>query len=60
MIAKSKLAWGWLGLLLVVDIAVPWYVLSGHARFSGAFLFWVVWTLVAIVSMFLLFRGWAE
>ncbi len=60
MEGKSRIAWSWLGLLLVVDIVVPWYLLSGQARFTGAFLFWVIWTAVAIVSMFVLFAGWRE
>ena len=52
MITKNRLAWGWLGVLLLADLVIPWYVLTGHARFAGAFLFWVVWTVVAIASMF--------
>lgn len=60
MITKSKLAWGWFGGLLIADIVFPWYVLGEQARFSGAFLFWVVWTAVAIVSMFVLFLRWRE
>ncbi|TFH34569.1 MAG: hypothetical protein E4G93_05135 [Dehalococcoidia bacterium] len=60
MITKRRLAWGWLGVLLLVDLIVPWYVLGGHPHFTGAFLFWVVWTAVAIVSMFVLFLRWRE
>ncbi|MBN1152505.1 MAG: hypothetical protein JXA58_04775 [Dehalococcoidia bacterium] len=60
MISRSKIAWGWLCGLLIVDIVFPWYVLSGQARFSGAFLFWVVWTTIAIVSMVFFFLRWRE
>lgn len=60
MISKSKIAWLWLGGLLVADIVFPWYVLGGQPRFSGAFLFWVVWTLLAIASMFVFFLRWRE
>jgi len=60
MISRSKLAWGWLGGLLIADIVFPWYVLGSHARFTGAFLFWVVWTVVAIASMFVFFLRWRE
>lgn len=49
-----------MGVLLLVDLIVPWYVLGGHPHFTGAFLFWVVWTAVAIVSMFVLFLRWRE
>jgi len=60
MIAKRRFAWVWLVALLVADIVFPWYVLGGQAHFSGAFLFWVVWTAIAIASMFLLFLRWRE
>jgi len=60
MITKSKFVWGWLCLLLALDIVIPWYVLGGYARFTGAFLFWVVWTAIAIASMFVLFLRWRE
>jgi hypothetical protein len=29
-------------------------------KVTGAFLFWIIWTLVAIVSMFIIFLGWRE
>lgn len=60
MVIKTWIVWAWLGLLLLVDILVPWFVLSDHARFSGAFLFWVIWTVVAVVSMFVVFLRWRE
>lgn len=60
MITKSRFVWAWLCALLVLDIVIPWYVLSGNARFTGAFLFWVAWTAVAIASMFVLFLRWRE
>ena len=46
--------------LLVADIVFPWYVLAGHARFTGAFLFWVIWTAVAVASMFVFFLRWRQ
>ena len=60
MITKSRFAWGWLCGLLIADIVFPWYVLSGQARFAGAFLFWVVWIIIAIASMFVFFLRWRE
>jgi len=60
MVTKSWLAWGWLGLLLLINMVVPWHFLTGHTRFSGAFLFWLVWTAVAVASMFVLFLRWRE
>ena len=46
--------------LLVLDIVVPWFLLGGEGRFLGAFMFWVVWTAVAIASMFILLLRWRE
>lgn len=46
--------------LLIADIVFPWYVLSGQASFAGAFLFWVVWIIIAIASMFVFFLRWRE
>lgn len=60
MTTKSKLIWLWLGLLIVADLAVPWHVVGQNDTFAGPFLFWVVWTAVAIVSMFLVFRRWSS
>jgi len=60
MVSKSRIAWAWLALLVVVDLALPWGVIGTSPRFSGPFLFWVVWTLVAIASMFVLFLRWRE
>jgi hypothetical protein len=60
MITKSRFAGGWLCGLLIADIVFPWYVLSGQASFAGAFLFWVVWIIIAIASMFVFFLRWRE
>ncbi len=57
---KSKMVWGWLAVLVALDLVVPWVVLGNEGRFLGAFLFWVVWTVVAIASMFLLLLRWRE
>ena len=57
---RSRLAWGWLAVLLVLDLVVPWVLLGNEGRFVGVFLFWVVWTAVAIVSMFILLLRWRE
>ena len=60
MTTKSKLVWAWLGLLIAADLVVPWHVVGREARFTGPFLFWVIWTIVAIASMFLVFRRWSS
>ncbi len=58
----SKLAWAWtwFALLLALNIAIPWYVLTNVEKMSGAFLFWTVWVAVAIISAFFIFLKWRE
>jgi len=60
MVSKSRIAWAWLVFLVAVDLGVPWGVIGATPRFAGPFLFWVVWTAVAIASMFVLFLRWRE
>ena len=55
---KFAQAWAWLGLLVVLDIVIPWFVLTRVEKMSGAFLFWTVWTAVAIASAFVIFLKW--
>ena len=57
---KSAWAWIWFALLLALDIAIPWFVLTRVEKVSGAFLFWTVWVVVAIISAFVIFRKWRE
>ena len=57
---KSAWAWIWFALLLALDIAIPWFVLSRVEKVSGAFLFWTVWVVVAIISAFVIFLKWRE
>lgn len=59
MSMKSKLVWVWLGLLIAADLIVPWQIIGQDGTFTGPFLFWVVWTVVAVASMFLVFRRWS-
>ena len=55
---KSAWAWTWFAFLLALDIAIPWFVLTRVEKVSGAFLFWTVWVVVAIISAFVIFRKW--
>jgi hypothetical protein len=57
---KTAWAWVWFGLLLALDIAIPWYVLTNVEKMSGAFLFWTIWVLAAIISAFIIFLKWRE
>lgn len=58
--SRLTLAWLWLVFLVVLDILVPWFLLKGAARVGGAFFFWVIWALTAIVSAFFIFFRWRE
>lgn len=58
--SRFALAWTWLGFLVALDIAVPWFLLSNVEALTGAFLFWTVWAAVAILSAFAIFLRWRE
>jgi hypothetical protein len=55
---ETAWAWVWFGLLLALDIAIPWYVLTSVEKMSAAFLFWTIWALVAIASAFFILLRW--
>jgi len=59
-VTKSAWAWTWFALLLALNIAIPWFVLTRVEKMSGAFLFWTVWVAVAIISAFVIFLKWRE
>jgi hypothetical protein len=59
-LSKLAWAWTWFALLLALNIAIPWYVLTNVEKMSGAFLFWTIWVLVAIASAFFIFLKWKE
>lgn len=50
----------WFLFLLALDIAVPYGPLSEVHKIWGAFTFWIVWGLVALLSIFYMSRGWGE
>lgn len=58
--SKMGWAWVWFGFLLALDIAIPWFVLNHVAKMSGAFLFWTIWVVAAIISAFVIFLKWRE
>jgi len=59
-VTKSAWAWTWFAFLLALGIAIPWFVLTRVEKMSGAFLFWTVWVVVAIISAFVIFLKWRE
>lgn len=51
---------GWFLFLLLLDFVIPFHYLREIPRLSGSFLFWMIWILVAIASMFVMFLGWRD
>jgi hypothetical protein len=60
MDTKFWLWLAWFVFLLLLDFILPFTIFRQVASFSGSFLFWVVWCLVAIISMFCMFSSWRE
>lgn len=55
--------WGWIcwfGFLLILDFTIPFLALENVPRMTGSFLFWILWILAAIGSMFMIFLKWRE
>ncbi len=48
------------GLLLVLAVVVPYTALAGIGRWTGAFLFWILFALVAVVAMVLITAKWRD
>jgi len=57
---KFTWAWTWFAFLLALDIAIPRFVLTHVEKMSGAFLFWTVWVVAAIITAFVIFLKWRE
>jgi hypothetical protein len=55
---KSAWGWVWFVFLLALDIVIPWYVLTNVEKVSGAFLFWTIWAVAAIISVFVILSKW--
>jgi uncharacterized membrane protein YhaH (DUF805 family) len=55
--------WAWLSwfvFLFVVDFVIPFLFLGEVKLVTGSFLFWTVWILVAIISMFIIVSRWRD
>jgi len=48
----------WFIFLFFLDLVVPFTWLSHVQKVTGAFLFWILWTIVALASMFAIFLKW--
>lgn len=50
----------WFVFLLVLDFIFPFLILKNYPTLTASFLFWVLWVIVAIASMFIIFLRWQE
>jgi len=58
---KSFVLWViWFVFLFILDFFIPFFLLTDVPTLKGSFLFWMVWILVAVVSMFIMFLPWQE
>ena len=59
----GKLFWGWIAwflFLFALDFTIPFIGFKHIPKVTGSFLFWILWVVVAIASMFLIFFRWRE
>lgn len=58
---KSLWSWvGWFLFLFLLDFTLPFVLLKKIAAIQGSFLFWLIWIIVAIISMFIIFSQWRD
>ena len=58
---KSFVLWViWFVFLFILDFFIPFFLVTDVPALKGSFLFWMVWILVAVVSMFIMFLPWQE
>lgn len=50
----------WFLILLGLDYIVPYTLLKNVPRIYGSFLFYIIWSLITIVSMFAIFIRWRD
>jgi len=51
---------GWFVFLFLLDFLIPFQYLRETPRLTGSFLFWIIWILIAIASMFVMFLQWHD
>jgi uncharacterized membrane protein YhaH (DUF805 family) len=55
--------WWWIGwflFLFVLDFLIPFQYLMKVPKLSGSFLFWIIWILAAIASIFVMVLRWRD
>ena len=59
----GKGVWGWVcwfAFLFILDFTIPFHMFKNVHQVTGSFLFWIIWIIAAIVSMFAIFVRWRE
>jgi len=58
---KSFWGWtGWFGFLFLLDFIIPFKFFNDVPKLTGSFLFWVIWIVVAIISIFSIIFQWQD
>jgi hypothetical protein len=58
---KSFWAWvSWFVFLFLLDFIIPFEFLKDTPKLSGSFLFWLLWIIAAIVSIFSITLQWQD
>lgn len=55
--------WAWLSwfvFLFIADFVIPFHFFSDVKLMTGSFLFWIVWIVVALISMFIIVSKWRD
>ncbi|KKM10446.1 hypothetical protein SY88_13695 [Clostridiales bacterium PH28_bin88] len=59
--SAARRTWAWVfAVLLLLAYVVPYTVLSGVQKFSGAFLFWTLFAVVSIACMVVITGNWRD
>lgn len=50
----------WFLILLGLDYIIPYTLLKNVPKIYGSFLFYIIWSLITIISMFTIFIRWRD
>ena len=50
----------WFVLLFIIDFTIPYTLLKDVPSVWGSLVFWIVWGIIAILSMFAIFIRWHD
>jgi len=50
----------WFLILLGLDYIIPYTLLKNVPKIYGSFLFYVIWSLITLISMFTIFIRWRD